>query len=170
MKALQCLVLKSGKVVAGFVEEFERVYRVEGFYLEVELTEQMSSGSDAQNRGKIVYAPFSPVGGLVSTLDIPKSNVEGFQQLPTGVMHNMQYMLDAETRNIERKRQLLAMRVPGRAVLTPEEMLAKTAQYVEKNGHLPQAPSSTEDALTRAGVFKVLPTSPYRQQEKEEAK
>lgn len=163
MKAIQCLLLESKKVAAGFVEELERVYRITGFYLELELTEQMNGMAEA--RGKIVYKAFSPVGGLVSTLDIPKSKVAGFQTLPVGVEHNLQYMLDAEVRNAERKRSLLARQIPGRTGISPEDWLASVAQHVEKHGVLPQGQHAAKDHLLTSGTFDVIPTSPYREQE-----
>lgn len=162
MKQLQCLVLKSGKVAAGFVEELERVYRVEGFYLEMEVAEN-HTGSPGELRGKVGYKAFSPVGGLVGVLDIPKDRVEGFQQLPDGITHNLQYMLDAETRNMERKRQLLARRVPGRTGMSPEDMLASIAQHIEKTGSLPQGPHVARDSMLTTGTFEVIPTSPFRE-------
>lgn len=161
MKQLQCLLLKSGKVAAGFVEELERVYRVEGFYIEMEAQEQMSGGAGTV-RGKLSYRAFSPVGGLVSTLDIPKDRVEGFQHLPAGVEHNMRYMLDAEVRNTERKRQLLARQIPGRTGISPEDYLAANAQFIEKNGKLPVGAHAAKDGIINGGTFDVVPTSPYR--------
>ena len=164
MKAIQCLLLESGKVATGFVEELERVYRVTGFYLELELTEQMNGQAEA--RGKITYKAFSPVGGMVSTLDIPKNRVAGFQTLPVGVVHNLQYMLDAEVRNADRKRELLARQIPGRTGISPEDWLASIAQHVDKHGVLPQGAHMTKDHLLTSGVFDVIPTSPYREEQK----
>jgi len=164
MKQIQCAVLKSGKVAAGFWEELERVWRVTGFYLELEVTEQMS-GSVNTSRGKVVYKAFNPVSGLVSTLDIPKDRIEGFQTLPAGVEHNMQYMLDAEVRNAERKRSLLARQIPGRTGISPEDWLASIAQHVAKHGVLPQGEHAAKDHLLTSGTFKVVPTSPYREEQ-----
>lgn len=167
MKQLQCLLLKSGKVAAGFVEEQERVYRVEGFYLEMEVGEQMS-GSVGTVRGKLAYKAFSPVGGLVSTLDIPKGMVEGFQHLPVGVEHSMRYMLDAEVRNAERKRQLMARTIPGRVGISPEDYLAANAKYIAENGKLPQGPHVARDGIITGGTFNVVPTSPYRESQNDQ--
>lgn len=162
MKQLQCLLLKSGKVAAGFIEEQERVYRVEGFYLEMEVGEQMS-GSAETVRGKLAYKAFSPVGGLVSVLDIPKANVVGFQHLPVGVEHSMRYMLDAEVRNAERKRQLMARVIPGRVGMSPEDYLSANAKYIAEHGKLRHGPHVARDGIITGGTFEVLPTSPFRE-------
>lgn len=163
MKPIKCLVLKSKKVAVGFVEELERVYRIEGFYLEMEVTEQMSGAADSM-RSKIVYKAFSPIGGLVTSLDIPKDRVEGFQNLPQGLEHNLQFALSAEIKNIERKRELLARPIPGRTGMTPEDWLASIAQHIERTGELPKGEYAVRDHLVTGGVFKTVPTSPYREQ------
>lgn len=85
-----------------------------------------------------------------------------FQHLPVGVEHSMRYMLDAEVRNAERKRQLMARAVPGRVGISPEDYLAANAKYIAENGKLPLGDHSARDGIITSGTFKVVPTSPFR--------
>lgn len=163
MKQIRCFVLKNGKVAVGFVEESARFYEIEGMYLQAMLGEDMT-GKPGDMKGHLQYTPFSPVGGLVSKIKIPVNNIDYEQSLPEGIAFHMQYMLNAETRNIERKRQLAGMRIPGRTGLTPEQSIALVTQFMEKNGRLPSGFNVSENMRTLAGTFDVKPTSPYREE------
>ena len=164
MKQVQCLLLKGDKCAVGFVEELEKVYEIEGFYIQALTGENTGGIGGAEYRGTLQYVPFSPVGGTVSKLKIPKANVVGFQQLPDSITFNIQYMLTAEVRNIERRRMLSSMRVPGRNGLSPDETLALINQFVEKHGELPRGNHAVENMGGVSGTFDVLPVSPYREE------
>lgn len=162
MKSIRCFVLKNGKVAVGLVEESERFYEIEGMYLKAMVGERMSD--QEKMNAHLQYEPFSPVGGVVSKIKIPVANIDYEQSLPEGITFHLQYALNAESRNLERKRQLAGMRIPGRTGLTPEQSIALVNQFLEKNGTLPSGFNVSEDMRTLAGTFEVKPTSPYREE------
>ncbi len=162
MRNIECLLIKGDKCAVGFVEEHEKFFEIEGFYIQTLVGENTGGIGGMEKRGTLQYVPFSPVGGTVSKLRVPKANIIGSQQLPQSVVFSIQYMLSAEVRNIERKRMLGSMRVPGRTGLTPDEALALVNQYIKKHGSLPHGTHALESMGGVAGTFEVKPVSPYR--------
>lgn len=165
MRQIECLLVKGDKCAVGFVTEFEKHVEIEGFFIQTLVGENTGGMGGADVRGTLQYVPFSPVGGTVSKLRMPKDNIIGTQQLPQSVIFSIQYMLSAEVRNIERRRVLGSMRVPGRSGLTPDESLALVNQYVEKHGELPKGNHALESMGGVAGTFEVKPVSPYRSEQ-----
>lgn len=161
MEEIQALTKKDGSLIVGFVEETERFYVVTGMYLHGELTNDIYNNADAKL--SVQYKPFSQVGSAVQTMKFPRANIEGYSVLPKSMIFHLTNLIRAEARNGKRKDHLNGMRVQSRAGMSPEETLALQSQYIEENKALPSGNHFTQDMGSIAGTFKVVPTSPYRE-------
>jgi len=166
-KELKFILMSSGKVIGGFVTEKNTYYEVEGCYIQLELHENTNEAyKEVKHKGKVVYQPFSPVGGLIQRLNVPKDKIDGFLDMPESFVTNFRFILGEEIRGLRRKQELLNRKPsPMRAAVEPEDYLAFVRKYTKEHGKLPIKEES-ELVLKETGIiggrFSIKPTSPYR--------
>lgn len=153
------------KFAAGYIVENDTHYNVRGFFLI--FNHEEGDHIDTITGVRLTFEPFSPVGGMVGELNLPKVSTQGEVDMPEHIMWSVRNTIDAETDNAKIRAKMLNRPIPGGTLMQPEDAIARVAQHMEKNeGKLPTGKFSHTDSATSItfGVFDVTQKSPYREE------
>lgn len=162
----KALRMRSGKIAVGKVTENDTHYHIVGAFL---VFKQEEGDYKTQLTGvRSHIEPFSPVGGPIGEMNLPRTQVEGEIILPPHIRHSVETMICAEVDNKERRNMLLSRPIPVGTSMTPEDALSKVAKHIEANGKLPDGSFAHSDGAMglQFGSFRVQQESPYRVMEK----